>query len=210
MTFQNKDEAAKVVGGLSDPSKMPCWGYSLPASECKTGSKIAAANPNSICGKCYAKKYRYMWKPIQKAMRNRLKSLYQPHWSEAMVFVMRGWKYFRWHDSGDIQSVRHLRNIVRVCRKTPDTKHWLPTREYKFVADFIASGEKIPDNLTIRLSASQFDGKPPEMMAKQLGVCVSGASKTDFNCPASLQNNACGDCRACWDKSIFNITYKKH
>jgi hypothetical protein len=33
----NTQEAWKIVGGLSRPSKMPGWSYGLPAAECKTG-----------------------------------------------------------------------------------------------------------------------------------------------------------------------------
>ena len=31
------NEALKLVGGLSKPSKMPGWAYGIPAAECKTG-----------------------------------------------------------------------------------------------------------------------------------------------------------------------------
>ena len=33
-------EALKLVGGLSKPSKMPGWAYGIPAAECKTGKKL--------------------------------------------------------------------------------------------------------------------------------------------------------------------------
>ena len=36
----NTQEALKIVGGLSKPSKMPGWAYGLPAKECKTGGKV--------------------------------------------------------------------------------------------------------------------------------------------------------------------------
>jgi hypothetical protein len=32
-------EALKLVGGLSKPSKMPGWAYGIPAKECKTGKE---------------------------------------------------------------------------------------------------------------------------------------------------------------------------
>jgi hypothetical protein len=34
------NEALKLVGGLSKPSKMPGWAYGIPAKECKTGKKL--------------------------------------------------------------------------------------------------------------------------------------------------------------------------
>ena len=36
----NTQEALKLVGGLSKPSKMPGWAYGIPAAECKTGGKL--------------------------------------------------------------------------------------------------------------------------------------------------------------------------
>jgi hypothetical protein len=36
----NTQEALKLVGGLSKPSKMPGWAYGTPAKECKTGTKL--------------------------------------------------------------------------------------------------------------------------------------------------------------------------
>jgi hypothetical protein len=36
----NTQEALKLVGGLSKPSKMPGWAYGIPAAECKTGRNI--------------------------------------------------------------------------------------------------------------------------------------------------------------------------
>jgi hypothetical protein len=61
--------------------------------------------------------------------------------------------YFRWHDAGDIQSIKHLKNIVDVANKTPAITHWIPTREHKIVNDFVKAGNTIPDNLIVRISA---------------------------------------------------------
>ena len=211
-------EAEKNVGGLSDPSKKPEYGTSLPADKCNIGS-ILAEIINSICEECYAKKGRYVFKNVQDAMYRRLKALNNPAWIDSMAFLMnnkkkgkvKGLKYFRWHDSGDLQSVRHLHMIVEVAKKSPNTQHWLPTRETETVSNAIKRGLKIPKNLTIRLSAMKFDGKAPENMARKYGLQVSGASKKDsWTCPASLQKGECRDCRQCWDKSVFNVIYKAH
>ena len=211
-------EAEKNVGGLSDPSKMPEYGTSLPADKCNIGS-ILAEIINSICEECYAKKGRYVFINVQDAMYRRLKALNNPAWIDSMAFLMnnkkkgkvKGLKYFRWHDSGDLQSVRHLHMIVEVAKKSPNTQHWLPTRETETVSNAIKRGLKIPKNLTIRLSAMKFDGKAPENMARKYGLQVSGASKKDsWTCPASLQKGECRDCRQCWDKSVFNVIYKAH
>ncbi len=205
-------ELLEFVGGLSAPSKMPCHGYSILARHCKTGAKLRDVK-NSICSKCYALKGRYAFPNVQNALERRFASLDNPLWVQAMAMVINKKEksgFFRWHDSGDLQSVAHLQKIVDVCNLTPTIKHWLPTREYGMVADFVRGGGVIPSNLTIRFSALTFDGAAPVSAAKRLGVQVSSASATGFNCPASTTGNKCADCRACWNKETFDVTYKKH
>jgi len=206
------DEAWKLVAGLSTPSKMPCYGYSIPAKQCITGMKLRNVE-GSVCSKCYAMKGNYSFPVIQDCLERRFQSLTNPLWVEAMVTLINGKEssgFFRWHDSGDLQSVQHLANICHVATLTPEIKHWLPTREYSIVSEYLDSGEKIPENLVIRLSALKINGPAPVNLAKRLGVTVSGVKETGFNCPASLQDNKCVRCRLCWDKNTFQVDYKKH
>ena len=123
-----KKELEKIVGGLSKPSKMPGPAYNLPAYKCITGQKLAQV-PGSVCHGCYALKGRYRFNNVKSAMERRLEALKHPGWVDAMIQLIKPHKEFRWHDSGDLQSLDHLKNIFRVCKGTPETKHWLPTRE---------------------------------------------------------------------------------
>jgi len=206
-------EALKNVGGLSNPSKMPCYGYSFPAETCNIGSKLRKVK-NSICSKCYAMKGNYVFPKVKSALYNRLETLKNKTlWIDSMVFLIntRNMKHFRWHDSGDLQSTEHLKMIVEVCRKTENTRHWLPTRENKIVTEAIKEGLNIPENLIIRLSAMSFDKQAPENTARKFGLQVSGATKlTDGTCPAWKQGGECKECRNCWNKSVFNVVYKAH
>ena len=204
------------VGSLSNPSKMPGFGYSTPAKDCQTGSKLAKI-VNSICSICYAKKGRYVFPNVQNAMQYRLDSISKIDWIDCMVELIskkqsklpEGQReFFRWHDSGDIQGVWHLEKIAEIARRLPEINFWLPTREYRFVREWLATATK-PSNLQIRLSAYMIDGKPPTELANRLGLTTSGVSENGFNCPAPKQDNACGDCRACWT-SDENINYKSH
>ena len=199
------------VGSLSTPSKMPGFGYSTPAEDCIKGSKMRTV-VNSICSFCYALKGRYVFPNVKAAQKKRLKSLEQLDWVDMMVFMIGKREksgFFRWHDSGDIQGVWHLEKIAEVARRLPHIKFWLPTREYRFVREWMQLNRK-PDNLIIRLSAYMMDGEPPTKLASKLGLPTSGARREGFSCPASTQGNECGDCRACWDDNIENIDYKKH
>jgi len=204
-----KYEAAEVTGGLSKTSKMPCPSYNLPAQECKVGGKLAKIE-GSVCANCYALKgnYKRYEKTVAPALYGRLASLENDLWVGAMTTLIRGQRYFRWHDSGDLQSVEHFDKIVQVAHNTPDTKHWLPTREKKILQ---AYNKSIPDNLVIRLSAAMVGGQPPA--TKHNTSTVHRAIDLVFyghECPAYKQGGECGKCRACWDKTIDNVSYKEH
>lgn len=208
MTFK---EAWILIGGLSKPSKMPCFGYSIPADKCKIGSLLRKIK-GTVCNFCYALKGRYVFPNVQAAMLRRFKSLQNPLWVEAMVICLNKKTkngFFRWHDSGDVQDLVHLKKIVSVARKLPHIKFWLPTRELEVISSYVKT-DTFPSNLTVRLSAYTVETKVPKDLLKRLGVVSSSVSATDWDCPAPNQNNFCLDCRKCWDKRVKNATYKKH
>ena len=197
-----KKEARQITGGLSAPSKMPGPAYNLPASMCLTGAKLVNV-PGSVCAGCYALKGRYRFNNVQQALQRRATSIKHPDWVDAMVSLIMGHKYFRWHDSGDIQSVEHLKKIFEVCKRTPSTKHWMPTREARFLK--LLDPAIIPSNLIIRMSSHMIDQGPVTFWPWT--STVSTKSKT---CPAQDQGNQCKSCRACWDRKVSNVTYPKH
>ena len=193
-----------ITGSLSKPSKMPGHAYGLPAKECKTGSKLVKIK-GSTCYECYALKNCYVFKVVQAAQYKRLESIKDPRWVEAMAAQIgaKRNKFFRWHDSGDVQDVEHLSKIFAVCRMTPDTSHWMPTRE-AWVKKYL---DLAPANLVIRFSATMIDQDAPASWPNTSTVVTKSAAAT---CPAPSQDNACKDCRACWDKSIKNVAYAAH
>lgn len=206
-------EAHAVTGGLSLPSKMPGYGYSLPASACKVGS-ILRSKKGSVCSKCYARKGRYVFPNVAACLRRRLSSITDPRWVDCMVFQIRlrqksGHRYFRWHDSGDLQSDEHLKNIFEVCRQTRGVKHWMPTKEYKMVYDRIAQ-EECPSNLVIRLSGYMLDEAP------ETDLLISSTHTSEDNvpgahiCQAVKYGHPCGRCRACWNPEIKHVSYGEH
>ena len=205
--------AKEITGGLSKPSKMPGFAYSIPAQACNVGSRLRTVQ-GSICSKCYALKGRYVFGNVKKALQRRLASLIHSEWVEAMAFQINqaSINVFRWHDSGDIQNLEHLEKIAEVCRLTPDVRHWLPTREYAIVTAYKEKHGSFPDNLNIRLSAYLVDGPLPTGAANRLGVTVSGVTSdpTKVTCPAYKQGGVCGSCRACWDKNQAVVNYPRH
>lgn len=211
-----KSVADTLAGTVTQTSKMPCKSYSLPTVACKTGYKMAQIK-GSICADCYANKGNYVQyaNNVEPAQHARLDAVmractdpeYAAAWVHSMAKHIGADSEFRWHDSGDLQSVEHLRLIAQVCEETPECNHWLPTREYSMVKDYVARYGALPDNLVIRLSAMYVD-KPvivPVSLMAVPGVEVSNvhrsAKPNGRVCPAPVQGNKCGTCRACFTRS---------
>ena len=141
-------------------------------------------------------------------MERRYERMNDPRWVDGMVILISDLAYFRWFDSGDIQGVKHLDNIVEVCKRTQQTKHWLPTKEWDIVDRWIETRGDFPNNLTVRRSMHMIDMFPIED-----GIWSSvSTDNSKVTCPSSLNGLSCKEnqCRKCWDKNAYNITYKEH
>jgi len=186
-----KKEAKQITGGLSAPSKMPGPAMNLPAPACLTGQKLVHVI-GSTCEGCYALKGRYRFPNVQAALKRRLAALQDPRWVSGMIALIKGRPVFRWHDSGDIQSATHLKNIFEICNATPDTKHWLPTREAQFLK--FLDPEVVPKNLKIVFSDHMNDQpRGVSWWPYTSGVTTKRGAVT---CPAPKQGNKCQSCRA--------------
>lgn len=204
-----------LTGGLSNPSKMPGFAYNLPADKCKTGGKLRSV-PRSVCSRCYACKGRYRFGNVRSALDRRYRSLMSgiEDWRSAMSELIRlkyrnkapEFRFFRWHDSGDIQSVSHLSAIARIAQENLDIRFWLPTKETRFVVEFLRD-ETCPENLTIRVS-NPLIGQS-RFPVSGLPASAVGAS-VGFACPAYNQGGECRDCRECWNKETPIVNYPEH
>ena len=199
-------EADKIIISLSKPDKMPGFAYGLPAPACKTGAKLVNV-PGSVCSGCYALKGNYTRFPaIMKAQYKRLKALKHPLWVKAMAIKINSKKvkFFRWHDSGDVQDLRHLAKLFKVCRLSPSVQHWMPTRE-AWVKPYITSNRK-PSNLVVRFSGTMIDQGPVKSW-EHTSTVVTDGSRT---CNAPDNAGKCGSCRMCWNPEVKNVSYGKH
>ena len=194
---------------------MPCYGWSIPASDCITGSKLRNVK-DSVCSGCYAMRGNYNYPNVKKALATRLEqSADLKQWVNDIIISIQytnETNYFRWFDSGDLQSTAMLEAIASVAYNLPQIKFWLPTREVDFLKEYFKRGNKKPANLTIRLSDNIID--KPRKLLKSLdkqGILQSGVSrdKDNVNCASFEQHGKCLACRACWDNDI-KITYLKH
>jgi len=203
-----------VCGSLGSASKMPCHTYGLSAFECRTGGLLAAI-PGSVCSKCYAHRGNYLFPGVINAHAVRLAAIRADldAWTLDMIDLIRAEEhtgYFRWHDSGDVQSPEHLHAIVLIARELPHIKFWLPTKEYDWIREYPG---KFPANLIVRVShptigKSFFSGFPRDN-GEVVGTSSVG-SLNGWKCPAPKQGGKCGMCRACWDINVLNVDYERH
>jgi hypothetical protein len=228
------ETAINITGGLSKTTKMPGHSWNILASACKLGSKLREI-PGSTCWSCYAFRGHYNYPIVKKALTRRLENITHPKWVEAMTYLIdlcskgkyietsgqhrykQKERFFRFFDSGDLQSVDHLTKIVEVVKNLPKVKFWLPTREYSICKNYHNIYGEFPSNLVIRLSGHIVDGPNPIKLAKQLGCTVSGVHThkkenevIGLICHAKDRGNKCGNCRACWNPKIESISYRKH
>lgn len=215
--------AEAIVGPLGRPSKMPGRAWGISTASCKRGS-LLAQQPDTVCSRCYAARGRYMTGSVQRCQARRLEALEHPQWAEAMAFLINAYNahgHFRWLDSGDLQGLAHLDKIADVCRRTPTVAHWLPTHETYLVGEWLASGNSIPSNLVIRISADVIEsaptapthGLPTSTVHRHKGEPVPVGDqdpRRSVECRAYARGFVCGTCRACWDPRVQNVSYPLH
>jgi len=224
----NFDQAYEIIGGLSKPSKMPWWSWSIPAVHCKTGSKLAQKE-GTVCHGCYALKGFYHMPAVKNAMDRRYEALNHPLFVDAFVIVLtrfyetgqRKYKFrgklvkenrFRWHDSGDIQSVDHLNAINEISKHTPFLRHWVPTKEPGIVAKWLKKNGAFAPNLVVRVShpmvGQHFEtARPSGLPVSTVGYKGKGVKQ----CPAAAsQGNKCLDCDTCWIGKNVAVNYPLH
>lgn len=220
LTRTERDALVQITGGLSAPSKMPCRSWSIPASTCQVGSRLAEI-PGTICSRCYARKGTYIFASTRNAMARRYSRLMWAlasedngrEWVAAMsrLIAAQG-SHFRWHDSGDLQSVRHLHLLADIAESLPHVEFWLPTREVAYVSAFLRE-RAMPANLRVRLSDARFDAP---VTGRSLPGCLKSGAHTDLvqlgaePCKAPSQGGACLDCRTCWDADVTHVSYHAH
>ena len=182
---------------------------------------------NSICNKCYSDAIEKRYTNAEKSWNNNYQ-LYinsnNEQWITNFLVLLdsavkktKNSNYFRWFPSGDLPSMDFLEKIVTIANKRPNISFWMPTKQMDIVSEYVAFN-KVPNNLTIRVSSYMINQKPPNLA---LGLTTSTVSEkidtNKINCPATFKigseeniNGKCGSCKMCWSNKVPNIDYKLH
>ena len=206
MLVKESQEYGKISLGNT---KMPGTTFAICAFACLTGSKLAKVK-GSVCEQCNMRRLQKIRPSVDQGYK---KNLFKwqvsntRNWVDAMVFQIKRYAadgYHRWFDSGDLQSLEMLLAIAEIARQTPEVKHWLPTKEYSIYTKYLKTNT-LPTNLIVRVSAAMIDGKPSKAFQNTSTVHRNN-EPLGFECKGG---NTCGPCRACWDKKVENVSYRK-
>ena len=111
---------------------------------------------------------------------------------------LRPWKYFRWHETGDIVNARYFEGMVDVARRHKNTIFMAFTKKYEIVNAWIDENGSLPKNLVIifsiwgkyglgvnrhNLPCAYVEGVGgDEYISKSARECNGGCKDCDFQC----------------------------
>lgn len=199
---------------LSKASKMPCRSWSLQALETCPGAKNTKGELVPVCKGCYATTGNYRFPNVKAPREHNREDWKRDAWVDDMVRELDNDRYFRWFDSGDVYHIGLATKILEVMERTPWCHHWLPTRMHKF-PKFLPVLQKMSElpNVVVRASGDDI-GKATAHAGLTHGSMVSVDHASTPNgvsvCEAYTREGKCGDCRACWDKTVTLVAYPAH
>jgi len=196
---------------LSKASKMPAKSWSLQAgSTCPGSIDPTTKTVLPVCAGCYAKDGMYnMPNSIRVRDFNR-EDWKRTEWVDEMVSALSKQKYFRWFDSGDVYHPALAFKIFLVMEKTPNVKHWLPTKSYNIpkIRAVLERMKQLP-NVSVRYSSPSITGEFNEDHGSTVVPYAETPTKATV-CGAYSRKGKCGDCRICWDKNVAVVAYPSH
>ena len=197
---------------LSKTSKLGTKSWSLQALETCPGSKAADGSLVPACSGCYATTGMYHFGPVKAVRADNKADWQRDGWTNDMVAALRKDTHFRWFDSGDMYSLELANKMLAIMTATPNTKHWLPTRMYKFpkFQAVLKAMQALP-NVMVRYSSDAVDGSYTEGLHGSTIVPDATSAPAGVTvCQAYSQGGKCLTCRACYNKDIAVIGYPAH
>lgn len=186
--------------------------WSLQARETCPGSIGADGELVPACAGCYAVGGNYRYPNVREPRIENRDDWKRPEWVEDMVAALRNDRFFRWFDSGDMYALPLAEKILEVMTRTPEVRHWLPTRMHKFskFASVIARMQALP-NVMVRPSSDSVTGEYTaglhgSTIVPSIDQVPAGATL----CHAANNAGKCGGCRACYSKDVAVVAYVAH
>jgi hypothetical protein len=180
---------------------------------------IATCRKNAPCSHlCYATKGNFTFSSVKESHRHNLACYIannEQYFNDIIEFLngLISYRYFRFHSSGDIVDEKYLEGMIRVAKKCKTVKFLCFTKKFEIVNNYIASGEKIPNNLHIVFSAWDKDFKVDNPYNLPV-TYVDFKDKTknpDIPELAIPCIGKCYECQACWSlKKGQSVVFRQH
>jgi hypothetical protein len=181
---------------------------------------LVTCRKNAPCAKyCYARKGNFTFPKVQESIQNNLNEFLNDskgYFKQIIDFLNNGeiiYKFFRWHSSGDIVNAEYLKGMVEVAKKCKHTKFLAFTKKFEIVNEYLASGEKLPKNLSIVFSAWDKTFKVDNPFNLPMTYVFfkkeeNNADIPEFSFPC---NGSCQNCKACWNlKKGQSVYFHQH
>lgn len=130
-------------------------GISSIGTSCASNPHCIARRQNgeSVCSKCYAATYMKMRDALKNHLEENAKILSTRIMTDNELPVITD-PIFRFESFGDIYNAIHLTNYVNICRKNPNTRFALYTKNIWILDEvFNKNGIEKPNNLSIVVSS---------------------------------------------------------
>lgn len=200
---------------MSQTTKLGARSWSLQAVDTCPGSKNKDGSLVDACTGCYATTGAYVWSTTIAPREHNKEDWKRDAWVDDMVAALKKDKYFRWFDSGDMYALELAEKIAEVMKRTPNTKHWLPTRMAKFpkFQNVIKAMQALP-NVMVRFSSDsvigEYDARHGSTIVPQEDVAQFESKVHICDATRPEGEGKCNGCRTCWDKEVPVIGYVSH
>lgn len=211
-----------MINLLSKPSKMPCYGFNLPAMKfCPAAiQSINQYGEKAVCSHCYAMGGTYIFPNVKKSLQNKAKFLLESlRKNKGQAFIQEITKQiknaygerrkklkgkifnknlFRVHDSGDLFSPQYIDCWIAICKNFPEITFWFPTREYIRHSQLPKLRELASlENAVVRPSALTIGSPVPVVEGLDNGTSVHKTLQDALDaglkpCPATIKKNRIG------------------
>ena len=148
VTIKECEEITKLHFTMNHTGKMSGM-YSLSTScTCNEFCKKRSQNTGSVCSHCYAQRQMKMYKTLEKCLIRNTEILTRQIIDEKDLPLINA-LYFRLEAFGDLNNATQVINYFNLCKKNPEVKFALWTKNLWLIEDVIKNGIKKPKNLNI-------------------------------------------------------------
>lgn len=171
-----------------------------------------------VCSGCYAMSGNYRFPNVKSVREYNMENWKEDTWVNDMVRLIKDDRYFRFFDSGDIYCVELAEKILKVCKRCPNTKFWIPTLSWRITTIYATLVElnKLP-NVVVRFSSGYVNNvfhdntlNTSDVIPMSLVGTEEAKGKNKVVCRSFERKGKCGDCRACWSKDVKKVLYPAH